>query len=89
MAQRKTYPQPAEDYITACEKAMQGLGFEYKGKGCPCNGSPLVYETASATFRVTVYPVRRGWRMFHNRHLITPGLYSRPEQITTTYNQAK
>lgn len=87
-ATRRQYPEPAETYITDCERAMDGLGFEYKGTGCACAGKPLVYENGQA-FKIHVYPMRKGWRMFHNRQPITPELYSNPEQITTLYETAK
>lgn len=87
MATRKQYPEPAETYIRACETAMEGLGLEYRGTGCACSGKPLVYQ--GGHFKVHVYPVRKGWRMFHDRQLITPELYNKPELITEIYNQAK
>lgn len=41
------------------------LGFTYSRKGCPCNGTPLVYtrQVDGTTYTLTLWERRNAWRL--------------------------
>lgn len=43
----------------------QALGFTYSRKGCPCNGTPLIYtqQVGGTLYTLTLWERRGTWRL--------------------------
>lgn len=51
------------------------LGFTYSRKGCPCNGTPLVYtrQVDGTTYTLTLWERRNAWRLTAKGCVIATG----------------
>ncbi len=51
------------------------LGFTYSRKGCPCNGTPLVYtrQTGGTQYTLTLWQRRGTWRLTAKGCVIATG----------------
>lgn len=51
------------------------LGFTFSRKGCPCNGTPLVYVRKSdeTTYTLTLWTKRNVWRLTNKGCTIATG----------------
>lgn len=51
------------------------LGFTFSRKGCPCNGTPLVYikQTDTTTYTLTLWTRRNTWRLAAKGCVIATG----------------
>lgn len=49
----------------AMQAQAQALGFTYSRKGCPCNGTPLIYtkEVGGVVQTLTLWERRGTWRL--------------------------
>lgn len=53
----------------------EALGFAYSRKGCPCNGTPLVYvrKENGTTYTLTIWLRRDVWRLTNRGCTIATG----------------
>ena len=47
------------------QTTAETLGFRYSRKGCPCNGTPLIYtkEVGGTLYTLTLWTRRDTWRI--------------------------
>ncbi len=70
---------------TRMTQQAQALGFTYSRKGCPCNGTPLIYtkQVDGTLYTLTLWERRNTWRLTAKGCVIATGT---KDNLTTKIN---
>lgn len=56
-------------------QTAEALGFTYSRKGCPCNGTPLIYkkQVGGSVYQLTMWLKRNVWRLTARNCVLATG----------------